>query len=287
MAGRSDGRESRHYWVWVTGPEYYLDDDGAERRILDPGQSYEPGGWWTCHRKTEQGDLVLIYRTKPKKDLAYLIETRSAAYSLLDNAAAKKRGWDYGCDYEVIEKFTKPLTLGEMKSDPVLKAWGVLRSNFRRKVCKIEPGIWDCLLDRLAVDTRKVDRKRQTAAKRHTLERDIEDRLVKDLGLFLPHGYNLEHPKRQYHFRRGGIADIVAFDRDAKQYVIIELKRGLVSRGAVAQLLSYRASIVGELPARRRPIGLLVGGRLDNEAQGMVDADKRLKFIALDDLLSR
>ena len=64
----------------------------------------------------------------------------------------------------------------------------------------------------------------------------------------------------------------MAFDLDAKQYVVIELKRGLVSRGAVAQLLSYRESIADELPARRRPIGLLVGGRLDNEAKGMVDA---------------
>lgn len=75
--------------MWVTGPKYYLDDDGAERRGLDPGQGYGRGGWWTCHRETEQGDLVLLYRSQRKKDLAYLIETRSAAYSILDNAAAQ------------------------------------------------------------------------------------------------------------------------------------------------------------------------------------------------------
>ena len=72
-----------------------------------------------------------------------------------------------------------------------------------------------------------------------------------------------------------------------QRYVIIELKRGLVSRDAVAQLLSYRASIVDELPARSRPIGLLVGDRLDNEAQGMIDHLPRLAFISLDDLLGR
>ena len=197
MAGRSDGRGSRRYWVWVTGPEYYLDDDGAERRGLDPGQGYQPGGWWTCHRDTEQGDLVLLYRSRLKKDLAYLIETRSAAVLYPGRCAREKAGWDYGCDYEVLEKFAKPLTLGEMKSDPVLKDWGVLRSNFRRRVCEITPDIWDCLLDRLAVDTRKV---RQKAAKRHTLEREIEDRLAKDLRPFRPHGYKLEYPERQHIF---------------------------------------------------------------------------------------
>lgn len=66
--------------------------------------------------------------------------------------------------------------------------------------------------------------------------------------------------------------------------MVIELKRGLVSRNAIAQLLSYRSSISDEFPARRRPIGLLVGDRLDNEAQGLVDDDERLDFIALGQL---
>ena len=105
MVAKKTPRGDRRYWVWVTGPDYYLDEDGSERQDLDPGQGYEPGGWWTCHRETEEGDLVLVYRSQKKKDLAYLIETRSAAYSLLDDDHAAERGWDYGCDFEVIEKF--------------------------------------------------------------------------------------------------------------------------------------------------------------------------------------
>ena len=66
--------------------------------------------------------------------------------------------------------------------------------------------------------------------------------------------------------------------------MVIELKRGLVSRNAVAQLRSYRSSISEEFPARRRPIGLLVGDRLDNEAGGMIEDDERLQFIALDEI---
>ena len=155
MPVTSTPREDRRYWVWVTGPDYYLDEDGSERRDLDPGQGYEPGGWWTCHRETEEGDLVLLYRSQKKKDLAYLIETRSAAYSLLDDDDAPAQGWDYGCDFEVVEKFANPLTLVEMRADRALEDWGALRAGFRRRVYAISPDTWNHLLDRLGGDPRK------------------------------------------------------------------------------------------------------------------------------------
>ncbi len=65
---------------------------------------------------------------------------------------------------------------------------------------------------------------------------------------------------------------------------MIELKRGLVGRDAVAQLLSYLSSIAAEFPKRRRPMGLLVGDRLDNEARGMVEDHDRMRFIPLSEL---
>jgi hypothetical protein len=279
-----DARDRRRYWVWVTRPEYYLDEDGSERADLDPGLGYEPGGWWTCHRDTEDGDLVMLYRARKRKDLAYLIETRSAAYSLLDNDVAAEHGWDYGCDYEVIEKFEHPRTLEEMKSDPALREWGALSARFRRKVYEIPPDTWNHLLDQLSVDRSASERRRRRAAKRYALERDIEDRLARDLRPFRRHGFNLELRARQHVLRRGGRADLVCYDRAAARYVIIELKRGLASRNAVAQLLSYRASISEEFPARSPPIGILVGDRLDNEASGIIDDDERLLFVALDEI---
>lgn len=108
------------YWVWVTRPDYYLDEDGQDRPDLDPGLGYEPDDWWTCHKKTQKSDLVLLYRSKLRKDIAYLIETRSPAYSLLEDPGAEDT-WDYGCEYEVIEKFARPLPLAEMKADPTFK----------------------------------------------------------------------------------------------------------------------------------------------------------------------
>ena len=37
---------SRNYWLWVTRPEYYLDDDRSDREDLDPetGESAAVGG---------------------------------------------------------------------------------------------------------------------------------------------------------------------------------------------------------------------------------------------------
>jgi len=78
--------------LWVSGPDYYLDEDGEERSDLDPEQGYESDGWWTCHRETKNGDLVLIYRSQIKKDLAYLIEARSDAFSLQDDDFAVEMG---------------------------------------------------------------------------------------------------------------------------------------------------------------------------------------------------
>jgi hypothetical protein len=82
MAAQTDERDSRRYWVGVTGPDYYLDEDGAERRDLDPGSGYEPGGWWTCHWKTEAGDLVLLYRSQKKRE-GPRVTDRNAACGVL------------------------------------------------------------------------------------------------------------------------------------------------------------------------------------------------------------
>jgi hypothetical protein len=275
---------TRGHWVWVTRPEYYLDEDGNDRSDLDPGLGYEPGGWWTCHKDTEEGDLVLLYRTAPKSDIAYLIETRSPAYSLRDDEHATERGWTYGCDYEVVEKFQEPLSLAQMKGDPTLGDWGVLKA-LQRSVYAVPPDIWNPLLDRLSEDRPRLERRRRNVARRYSGERHIEDRLADDPTSFGPHGLSLELHKRQHRCRNGGRADLIYAEAGiAKRYVVVELKRGLAGREAVAQLLSYRASVEQELPARRKPLGILVGERLDNEAWGMLEADSRLRFIELSEL---
>ena len=90
---------------------------------------------------------------------------------------------------------------------------------------------WNHLLDRLTHD--KVERIRRTVAKRHAIERDIEDRLAADLTHSDGMDANLELRAHQpVSCRRGGRADLVTFDARANRYVIVELKRGPVSHNA-------------------------------------------------------
>ena len=94
--------KARQYWLWVTRPEYYLDENGRDREDLDPASGIDSDGWWTCHRDTKRGDLVFLWRSSPKKDIGYLIQSESDAYSIADD---NTHGWDYACDYQVLYKF--------------------------------------------------------------------------------------------------------------------------------------------------------------------------------------
>ncbi len=72
--------EDRKAWVWVTKKEYYLDENGRDTETLDPASGYgSDGSWWTCHVDTKPGDLVVLYRTAPKSDIAYLLRASSDA----------------------------------------------------------------------------------------------------------------------------------------------------------------------------------------------------------------
>jgi hypothetical protein len=92
--------EQPQHWVWVARPDYYLDDDDADRRDLERGGGYQPGAWWTCDKDTRDGDLVLLYRSRLRQDIAYRIQARSDAYELND-ADAIREGWDYRCPFNV------------------------------------------------------------------------------------------------------------------------------------------------------------------------------------------
>ena len=86
----------RQFWLWVARPEYYLDEYGNDREDLDPDSGVDSDGWWTCHKNTRKGDLVFLWRTRPKSDIGYLIQAESDAYSIADD---NEQGWEYACDY--------------------------------------------------------------------------------------------------------------------------------------------------------------------------------------------
>lgn len=270
------------HWLWVTGPSYYAEADGSDRADLDPESDYASDGWWTCHKDTRNGDQVLLYRTSPKMDIAYLIQARSNAYSLLQNPAAEPR-WDYGCDYEVIEKFADPMGSVEIKADPALETWNAKNGRFQRRVFKVQPEIWEHLIARLVPDRAHTERRLATVITLTTKEAEIEATLAAEPARFSVLGLDLRLVARQHRCLHGGRADLVFQDKGTKRYVVVELKRGLVGRSAVAQAISYRASITAEFKAKK-PLGVVVGEWQDNEAAGMVEDDGRLEFVSLVDL---
>ncbi len=142
-----DHRRQRQYWLWVTRPDYYMefDDSEVERECLDPEICPDVQGWWTCHQKTQLGDLILLYRTLPKKDIAYLIEAKSDAYSI-PPVERDFSNWHWGCDFLVLEKFAVPLPRSVLMDDPVLSNWGVMTSGPQGQVFSIPPSVWNRLL---------------------------------------------------------------------------------------------------------------------------------------------
>ena len=277
------GAQTVAKWVWVTRPEYYEDAPGHDRADLEPGNGYVPEDWWTCHKDTRAGDLVILYRSSTRKDIAYLIKARSDAYRI-DGHPDAEPGWDWGCDYEAMEKFAHPLSIAAMREDPVLREWGALRARFQRRVYRVPDEIWDGLLHRLHVDPGRIEQDSRRVDDLIRTEHEIESDLWAEHHRFARFGFDLEPLARQHWCSNGGRADLVFHDRRAQRIVVVELKRDLVGRNAAAQVLSYRASVTRDFPRRHPPLGLLIGRRIDSEAAGIVDHDEGLQFIGLDDL---
>ena len=195
-------KKDRNYWVWVTHPDYYLDEDGEPRESLEPGHGIEEG-WWTCHKNTRAGDLVLLYRTAPKSDIAYLLRAEDNASSLVGDPGVGDHNWGYGCAYRSLYRFGTPLTYRAMKDDPYLDDWPALRDRFQRSAFAIPPPIsrhLSSVLSHHCPEYSKALAKANQTPVRILTERRIEDRLSRDLGLLKPFGYKLalyESPDRR------------------------------------------------------------------------------------------
>ena len=117
-------------WLWVAGPDYYLDEHDNERRDLEPDVGFVPDGWWTCAPATRAGDLVLLYRSQLKKDVSHLLVTRSDA-APLDMPSSEFHGKPV-CQYEVITKFRRPIPFATITADSSLGQWNEVRRRFVR-----------------------------------------------------------------------------------------------------------------------------------------------------------
>lgn len=286
--------KDRQHWLWVAGPEFYLNQEGEEADALEPTSRLESDDWWTCHRDTHRGDLILLYRTRPKQDIRYLIQAASDSYPITDNPIAAKRGWDYGCGYKVLYKFEDSVTKQDFAKTPYLRDWGVYTSHFRRRVFRIPADHWH-RLTRLATKKNPDYRDIATAVERDivdpriVLEEQLEDRLVKNLDLLRPHGYNLMLYQnedgtngRQYVCKgHGGRMDLFCYDATRRRYVVIELKNVPASQQTFGQISSYMGW-VRERIAKRTPVfGLVISRGYDTKFEASLKSNSRITQLDL------
>ena len=267
--------DERRYWVWVTDPRHYLDEDGNEREDLNPDST----DWWTCHKNTQKGDLILLYRSRINRDIGYLIQTESDAYSIADVDYASENNWDYGWDYRVLYKFENPVTLKDMRNNPYIQDWGAYRGNFQKRVYAIPPEHWK-RLEQMAAAKNAVYGKflgnveKTTVVKSIFLEEELEHALVNDLALLKTFGYDLElcvspidgASGRQLICKgNGGRIDLLCYDRKKKRYVVIELKNVRAGQNTFGQISNYIGWVQDRIAKGKAVIGLVISRGFDTK----------------------
>lgn len=288
----------RRYWVWVTRPEFYLNEQGEDRDGLDPENNFDWEWWWTCHKDTKKGDLALLYRSRLNRDVGYLIQAESDAYSVSDDENASRQGWDYGCDCRVIFKFENPMTLQDIRENPYLNDWGAFRANFQRRVYEIPLAHWRRLsqaLSRKNPTYKKFLARVQESilVKSIMLEEELEEALVHDLGRLKPFGYNLElcvsaidgASGRQLICKgNGGRIDLLCYDRKKKQYVVIELKNVRASQNTFAQISNYVGWVSERLADGEPVIGLVISRGYDVKFESSAKITDRIFHLDLEQI---
>jgi hypothetical protein len=243
LQARTASPEASAHWLWVVKPEHYpaeWGEDGADPR--SPAK-----GWWTCSPATRFGDLALIYRTAPKKDIAFLARAESDAFPREPGDRTIGMATHF-CDYTIIQEFDRPLPIATMREVEILESWSALRLNFVGAVHRVPLEVWQHLLRRLEPSVETVKRIVASRAITFSHEKDIELALFEEPTRFNRLGLQLVNRQRQRRFVTGGRADLVFDEEGTDAAVVVELKCQVVTRNAVGQLVSYMASVAEEEP---------------------------------------
>lgn len=279
---------ARNYWLWVTDRRFY-EISGSDAPDLAPGTE----GWWTCSPNTQRGDLAFLYRTSPKRDIAYLLEARTDASPI----EGGEFGGDYACEYVSKVQFVQPLSLSQMKTDPLLASWGPIKANLRRRSFRIEPPYLDRMVELLAKSNPTLDPKlmsgdpNQGPSADILRESEIRRALATRVGVLEPKNdslalYQPPDGRDQVEFEVNcppvGFIDLLC--RDTKGFVVVEIKRDVADTRAVGQLLGYMGWIAEHLAGPGDSVrGVLVAKRMDaktSSALGVVP----IRFRALGDI---
>lgn len=127
----------RHYWVVTCGEENYGVIDREARTV------------WSGRKEMCPGDLIFVHRTAPRKAITDLY--RVAGNPFLD----PYWGWDgFKVQMERVGQLPD-IPFSDMRQDPVLKEWGVIRRQFQGVIAEPVPHrVYNQLLERVPLDLR-------------------------------------------------------------------------------------------------------------------------------------
>lgn len=288
--------EKPQFWQWVTKSEYFLESNGEERKDLDPKLDSDPGGFWTCHKDTRIGDLILLYRAGKKngityQDIKYLIQAQSDAYTIDYDEYAFEHGWQYGCDYKPLFKFENSINYHELKNDPYLEDWNALRGRFQGIVFKTEERHWKRLQELLSLRNPEYKEFLKTFKPKEVVETAISEKLVEDklsenLNVLKKFGYDLKLLGRQVRcIGQGGRIDLLCEDNNDDSLVIIELKIVKATRNTFGQISNYIGWAIKRKADGRNVKGIVISKGYDNEFDSAQLTNKDTNFIDLANVL--
>jgi len=262
-------RQPQH-WLWVVRPAYYAEADGRDLEALEPRENADAGDWWTCDARTRAGDLILMYRTTPKMDVAYLIQAASDARELDAVVRAQYPTWTHSCEFRVLAKLDRPITLAELRAEPRLASWGARRSNFQGQSHTISPDVWAVLE---AMVNARLDGAAPASVARHAergiqeakSEKALQRRLLENPAALAVHGINVSFFKGEFTCRgiRGRI-DLLGQDDHQGSTVVIELKVVRAGRTTFGQICGY-VGWLDQQPGTRKPVhGVVIADGFDD-----------------------
>lgn len=125
----------RRYWVMATKERFFKELDVEEEAV------------WSGRKEMQPGDLAFIYRAAPVKAITDI-------YRVKDEPRFDPwGGWDgFWVDVEKVCAI-EPIPFAEMKSDPVIGQYGIVKRNFVGTVTEpVPPVIYNELLEKLDPD---------------------------------------------------------------------------------------------------------------------------------------
>ncbi len=91
--------------------------------------------------KTKKDDIILIYRGQPHSNIKFIFKAKTDAFKNPDF----REDWDIAIDlYEKIE-LKNPIEFSDMKDDPILSKWSIVRKNFMGSFFDMPSKEWDRL----------------------------------------------------------------------------------------------------------------------------------------------